>query len=129
MPAPGSLPLYNNNLKSLGHYSQPVFMLVFQIHEVFICLFRTEKGFSALLKNLNLPSWQLGRQVTSSRDSSGLMTGIVPLQGSSSKVNFSCQCQWRVCLSLQAVFYVSWAKSCFKRIYICQICILYILYF
>lgn len=88
MPAPCSLPLYNNNLKSLGHYSQPVFMLVFQIYEVFICLFRTEKGFNAMLKNLNLPSWQLGRQVMSSRDSSGLMTGIVPLQGSSSESQF-----------------------------------------
>ena len=56
MPAPGSLPLCNNNLASLGHYSQPVFMLVFQIHEVFMCFLRTGKGFNAMLKNLNLPS-------------------------------------------------------------------------
>lgn len=56
MPAPGSLPFCSSNLESLGHYSQPVFMLVFQIHEVFMCLFRTGKGFNALLKNLYLPS-------------------------------------------------------------------------
>lgn len=56
MPGQGSLPLCNNNLKSLGHYSQSVFMLVFQIHEIFICLLRTGKGFSAMLKNLNLLS-------------------------------------------------------------------------
>lgn len=56
MPEHGSLPLCNNNLKSLSHYSQPVFMLVFQIPEGFICLLRTGQGFNAMLKNLNFPS-------------------------------------------------------------------------
>lgn len=63
-------------------------MLVFQIHEVFICLLRTGKGFNAMLKNLKLPSWQLGRQVMSPRDSSGLMTGRAPPGGPCSESHF-----------------------------------------